>query len=332
MATVTFNVAVLTILSIGLVVIFKAAYDLVMIAGTFGVIRYKKGKDLEFYLAGIHKVFPENIAEMFMTRKANQALYFTNKEIHDVTDWLEDKFFHHKVYISFFIGTSLLVGLLGTFTGLLASITEMGNIIVTLQGDINIGEVMKRFQGPIEGMSIGFASSLFGVAAAIILSIKGYILNRNQEMLNEDINDWMSSLVVDSRSVSIDGVESSASPISAVMDVFTQKMGEFSNNMEKSNKSNEAIVRMLTESIDGESKAAKDQIDALENISGALKDLNVNQYQGNNSLNESLQDLSASMMHTNRNIKSMLDLQQKNNELLLRLLEKLDAKKSEGAN
>ena len=324
MSTITFNVAVLTIMSIGLAIIFKAAYDLVMIAGTFGVIRYKKGKALEFYLQGIDKVFPENIAKTFKKRSSSQTLYFTGREINDVQEWLEDKFFHHKVYINFFIGTSLLIGLLGTFTGLLTAISEMGRIITSLQGDINIGEVMGRFEGPISGMSMGFGSSLFGVAAALILSIKGYILNRNQEMLNEDVSDWMNSLAIDSGSVSKDGVESSGSPISAVMDTFTEKMGEFSQNMEKANRSNESVVRMLSESMDMESKAAKDQLSGLENISTALKDLNVNQYQSASSLNDAVQDLSASMMNTNKNIKAMLELQQKNNELLVKLAQKLD--------
>jgi len=320
-STITFNVSVLTVLSIGLMVIFKAAYDLVMITGTFSVIRYKKGEELEYYINGIDRVFPENVASMFQKRTAAESLYFTQQEIRDVSNWLEDKFFHQKVYVNFFIGTALLIGLLGTFTGLLGAIGEMGGIITSLRGDINIGEVMARFAGPIAGMSMGFGSSLFGVAAALILSIKGYILNRNQEMLIEDVQDWMNSIIVDSGGVNEEGMSTGGSTISGVMDVFTQKMGEFSHNMEKSNRSNEAIVRMLTESIDNEAKSAQAQINALDSISMALKDLNVNQYQNATTLNDSLQDLSASMMQTNRSIKALLELQQSSNKLLQEFLE-----------
>jgi hypothetical protein len=36
-----------------------------MLAGTFGVLSYKKGKALEFYLNGIGKLMPATIANMF---------------------------------------------------------------------------------------------------------------------------------------------------------------------------------------------------------------------------------------------------------------------------
>jgi len=320
-STLTFNISVLTVLSIGLVVILKAAYDLVMITGTFSVIRYKKGDELAYYLKGIDKIFPENIANMFKKRTDAETLYFIQQEIRDVSNWLEDKFFHQKVYVNFFIGTALLIGLLGTFTGLLGAISQMGGIITSLSGDVNIGEVMTRFAGPIEGMSMGFGSSLFGVAAALLLSIKGYILSRNQEMLIEDVQDWMNSVIVDPGSLDEDGISTGGNPIAGLMDVFTEKMGEFSHNMEKSNKSNEAIVRMLTESIDGEAKSAQAQISALDSISMALKDLNVNQYQNATTFNDSLQDLSASIMQTNRHIKSLLEVQEKSNKLLTEILE-----------
>ncbi len=126
------------------------------------------------------------------------------------------------------------------------AIGEMGGIITSLRGDINIGEVMARFAGPIAGMSMGFGSSLFGVAAALILSIKGYILNRNQEMLIEDVQDWMNSIIVDSGGVNEEGMSTGGSTISGVMDVFTQKMGEFSHNAKDCVLDFDDIVRMLT--------------------------------------------------------------------------------------
>lgn len=325
-STITFNISVLTVLAIGLMVILKAAYDLVMITGTFSVIRYKKGNELEYYLKGINKIFPENIANMFKERTNIDAIYFTQQEIRDVSSWLEDKFFHQKVYVNFFIGTVLLIGLLGTFTGLLSAISEMGSIVLSLSGDINIGEVMTRFSGPITGMSIGFGSSLFGVAAALILSIKGYILNRNQEMLIEDVQDWMNSIIIDSGSIDKDGVLNSHSSIGSLMDVFTEKMSQFSENMDKANKSNEAIVLMIAESIDGEIKSSQLQSNLLDTISMALKDLIINQYQNATNLNDSLQDLSALIIQTNRHIKSLVELQESNNKLIQDILDKNNIK------
>ncbi len=323
--TVTFNVAVLTSFAIGLVVILKASIELVMLTGTFGVMRYKKGQSLEFYLKGIDKIFPENIAKMFAKRASHENVYFTHAEVKDVSSWLEEKFINEKGYIAFFISTCLMIGLLGTFAGLLMALNQMAGIVLSLQGDVNIGDVMKRLSGPIAGMSVGFGSSLFGVAAAIILSVKGYILDKNQAMFTEDVSDWINSLVIESAVSSEDGTATGGGgAMSQVMAIFTEKISEFTQGMEKSNRSNEAILKVLSQSIDDESRAAKDEMAALENISNGIKDLNINQYQSSSSLVDSIQDLSSATINSGRSIKAMLELQEKNNQLLGELLAKLN--------
>ncbi|MBE0496059.1 MAG: hypothetical protein IBX45_06585 [Campylobacterales bacterium] len=325
MSTVTFNIAVLSSLGIGLLVIFKSAIDLVMLTGTFAVMRYKTGSALTFYLRGLDRLFPENVAHMFSKRAAYDRIYFTHLEVTDVKEWLEGKFVNQKNYITFFVSMCLMIGLLGTFTGLLIALTEMGSIVLSLKGDVNIGEVMKRLNDPISGMSVGFGSSLFGVASAIILSVKGYILDKNQAVFIEDVQDWMNSLVVESVVSSEGGTLSGGTPISGIMDIFVEKISEFSTNIEKSSKSNETILTLLAQSIDGDSKMAKDQMSALENISNGLKELNINQYQGNTSLTDSLQDLSTAMVASNKNLKALLGAQEKQNQLLEEVLQNINS-------
>ncbi|HUH42725.1 MAG: MotA/TolQ/ExbB proton channel family protein [Sulfurimonas sp.] len=320
LSTITFNVAVMTVLAIGLMVIVKASIDLVMLTGTFAVIRYKKDATLDFYLSGIDKIFPENVAKMFTKRASHHYVYFTHTEAHDVSDWLQEKFINQKSYINFFVSMCLMIGLLGTFTGLLSALNEMGAIVLSLKGDVNIGEIMMRLNDPIVGMAVGFGSSLFGVAAAIILSIKGYVLEKNQANFIEDVQDWINSLIIEGTLTSEDGVVSGGSSMSKMMDIFTEKMSDFSQNMSLSNKSNEAMLKILSQSMDGESKSAREMMAALDKIANGTKDLNINQYQSSNALIESIQDLSSATMNSNRNLKSILELQEKNNQILEELL------------
>jgi hypothetical protein len=330
MATLTFNVAILTVLAIGLVVIIGAAFKLTMLTGTFAILRYKKGKQLEFYLQGIEKVFPENIANMFKKRAQKKVLYFTKQEVDNVKDWLGELFANQKSYISFFTGTVLMIGLFGTFTGLLKSIDEMGAIILGLSGDINLAEVIAGFSEPLGGMAIGFASSLFGVAAAIILSIKGYILSRNEAIFIEDVDDWMNGQIVESQ-VSEDtaaqgGVSQSSGMSGGMMDLFVDQIGDLSTQMEKYNKSNEAMFGMLSDSIDGGNETTQRQMAVLENISSGLKELNINQFSNANIMEESLQEVSGAIMNQNKTMKKMLELQQQNNEMLALLIQNIDLK------
>lgn len=70
----------------------------------------------------------------------------------------------------------MLVGLLGTFVGLVEAIDSMGQIILSLNGDVDIKQIMQDFSGPLSGMAIGFGASLFGVVSAVVLGLNGYIL------------------------------------------------------------------------------------------------------------------------------------------------------------
>ena len=117
LATLTFNIPILTIFLLAILVIYKSAIKLTMLAGTFGILAYKKGKSLEFYLDGISKIMPATIAHMFHRRAKKGIIYFSEQEAKDVNEWLESQFFKEKSYTSFFVGSSLTLGLMGTFAG-----------------------------------------------------------------------------------------------------------------------------------------------------------------------------------------------------------------------
>ncbi len=197
MSTLTFNIAIVALLAIGTFMILKAAKDLTMVTGTFGVLMYKKG-DISFYLKGIEKIFPSNIAQKIKSRAEAQTLIFTQQESEDILAWLEEKYSNQNKYNNFFIGTVLMIGLLGTFAGLLGSIASMGTIVSSLAGsNVDIAKIMADFAIPLSSMAVGFGSSLFGVISAILLSIKGYLLNKAQESLLAGVENWLQSKTVE---------------------------------------------------------------------------------------------------------------------------------------
>lgn len=340
MATLTFNIAISTIFAIGLLILYQAAIKLTMLSGTFGILAYKKGKDLEFYLQGITGVFPATIAHMFNKRAKKGVLYFTQSEAKDVTEWLSEQFFNQKGYTGFFVGTSLMLGLFGTFTGLLVAIDEMGAIILSFGGDdIDIGEVMTSFSGPLGGMSIGFASSLFGVASAVILNIMQYILTRNQAGFMNDIEDWMKGKIIDSQTSDVfdeindsqialttSGTTSSATNIqsSGFLDVFIDTMGDFTDKLDKSNKSSEDIYNLITENLSNTNKSTEKESVLLESVVNNLRELNVNQFSNASMMEESLQEISNVILAEHRTVKKSLLLQEENNKLLIELVNSLN--------
>lgn len=343
LATLTFNVAILTIFSIGLLILYQAAIKLTMLSGTFGILAYKKGEALEFYLQGITGVFPATIAHMFNKRAKKGVLYFTQSEAKDVSEWLGDQFFNQKGYTNFFVGTSLMLGLFGTFTGLLVAIDEMGAIILSFGGDdIDIGEVMTNFAGPLGGMSIGFASSLFGVASAIILNVMQYILTRNQAAFMNDVEDWMKGKIIESQSssaledmqglntsTSVSGTSSQSSGNAmnlpnGFMDVFVDTMGDFTDKLEKSNKSSEDIYNLITENLSNTNRSTEKESVLLESVVNNLRELNVNQFSNASMMEESLQEISNVILSEHRTVKKSLALQEENNKILIELVSSLN--------
>jgi hypothetical protein len=346
MSTLAFNIAVLTVLAIGMIIVYHAAFRLTMLAGTFGILAYKKGDQLTYYLKGIDRIMPASIAHMFYKRAQGGTLYFTQAEAKDVTAWLEDKFANQKSYINFFTATALMIGLFGTFTGLLKAIDEMGAIILSLAGDINLAEVMAGFAGPLSGMAIGFGSSLFGVATAIILSIKAYILARNQETFIEDIEDWMKGKIIDTQSSEViqqfhetvggghmatagsSGGKGSSEIFSSsrFVDVLSESFGGLKEELRKSAEGNEIVYKMLSENLNATTKASGNEVAMLESLVNAVKELNINQYSNSNMLDESLQGLANIATSEHKTIKQLLELQKENQELMQQFVSNFDTR------
>ena len=347
-ATLTFNVAILTMFIIGMIVLYQSAIRLTMLAGTFGILAYKKGKALEFYLNGITDIMPAYIAHMFNRRASKGVLYFTQAEAKDVREWLEEQFFIQKGYTNFFVGTSLMLGLFGTFTGLLVAIDEMGAIILSFGGDdIDIAEVMTNFSGPLGGMAIGFASSLFGVASAIILNVMQYLLTRNQSGFVQDVENWMKSKIIESQSAEIvedmmskaqageikfnqamatGGGDGSGQNMAGFMDVFVDTMGDFTQKIEETQQSTKDIYSTIIDSIDNNARSIENESVLLENVLNALKELNVNQYSNINIMEESLQEISNVIMAEHKTMKRSLELQEEYNQRLVQIIQNMDAR------
>ncbi len=349
MATLTFNVAISTMFTIGLIVVYQSAIRLTILSGTFGILAYKKGKELEFYLKGITNVFPATIAFMFEKRAHKGVLYFTNNEAKDVSEWLSEQFFNQKGYTGFFVGTSLMLGLFGTFTGLLVAIDEMGAIILSFGGDdIDLGEVMTSFAGPLSGMSIGFASSLFGVASAIILNIMQYILTRNQAAFLEDVEDWMKGKMIESQSSEVleeikggslghisniasggigGGGQSSGGDISSgALNIFIDTISEFTDKLDKANNMSSDMYSVISSNLLETNNSNEKEKILLEGILNNLKELNVNQFSNSAMMEESLQDISSVIMAEHKTMKKTLSLQEDNNKILLEMVSTLNNK------
>ena len=299
-ASLTFNIAVLTLTVIGIIVILRSTVTLVMLAGTFGALAYKKN-NLEFYLQGIEKIMPANIAHMFYSRAEKGVLLFTAEESRAVIEWVDEKFSHQNRYINYFTGTVLMIGLLGTFSGLLVAIDQMGRIILSLTGDINLGEVIRSFSGPLGGMAVGFGSSLFGVVAAIIMGVMGYILNKNQEVFIEGVEDWLKGRIIDTpaggsvapATVAVAGGAEQQLPEhkNSFMDVFIDSISALTKEMNNIVNANDRLHSITVASVQSARDEHEQNYEMFENINNNLTKLFETTQQSSESIETMAQQL-----------------------------------------
>ena len=99
----------------------------------------------------------------------------------------------------YLIGLLIFLGLLGTFWGLLQTITAVSDAIANLGvdgGDIGsqFSSLRRGLEAPLAGMGTAFSSSLFGLAGSLILGFLdlqgGAALNR----FYNDLEEWLSSV------------------------------------------------------------------------------------------------------------------------------------------
>ena len=98
-------------------------------------------------------------------------------------------------------GLLVFLGLLGTFWGLIETVTSVRGVIEGLKvgGDsTQMFDALKEGLGaPLGGMGISFSSSLFGLAGSLILGFLDLQTGQAQNRFYTDLEDWLATTVQD---------------------------------------------------------------------------------------------------------------------------------------
>jgi hypothetical protein len=98
-------------------------------------------------------------------------------------------------------GLLVFLGLLGTFWGLIETVSSVGAVI---QGLKTGGDAASTFDtlrdglaAPLSGMGISFSSSLFGLAGSLVLGFLDLQSSQAQNRFYTELEDWLSTTVSD---------------------------------------------------------------------------------------------------------------------------------------
>jgi len=98
-------------------------------------------------------------------------------------------------------GLLVFLGLLGTFWGLIETVSSVGGVIQGLKASGDAGSMFDSLReglaAPLSGMGISFSSSLFGLAGSLMLGFLDLQSSQAQNRFYTELEDWLSTTVYD---------------------------------------------------------------------------------------------------------------------------------------
>jgi hypothetical protein len=130
---------------------------------------------------------------------ANRRTVLSPQTMRSVLDSLASRLDESRDLLRYLVGLLIFLGLLGTFWGLLETVSSVGdairNLDVTSTQSTSVFEELKTgLQRPLAGMGLSFASSLFGLAGSLILGFMDLKASQAQNRFYHNFEDWLSTI------------------------------------------------------------------------------------------------------------------------------------------
>lgn len=115
--------------------------------------------------------------------------------LHDVDQRINDR----KSTIIYFSGLMVFLGLLGAFMGLMKTVHSVSELIgaMDVSGTASadsFGKMIEGMKAPLNGMSVGFSSSLFGLMTSMVLGALERCMTSAMKALRNEFERWLSSV------------------------------------------------------------------------------------------------------------------------------------------
>jgi biopolymer transport protein ExbB/TolQ len=128
-------------------------------------------------------------------------------------------------------GLLIFLGLLGTFWGLIETVSSVGDVVRSLRvgGDASsVFDTLKEgLAAPLSGMGISFSSSLFGLAGALVLGFLDLQTSQAQNRFHTDLEDWLATTVREfGGDVAATGAENGGPNVGAELRVAIERLRE----------------------------------------------------------------------------------------------------------
>jgi hypothetical protein len=197
-------------------------------------------------------------------RSSNEARQFTLSAtaMRSLLDGIASRLDESRELSRYMTGLLIFLGLLGTFWGLLKTVTSVSDVIGSMtlgNGDMNLmfDQLKTGLARPLAGMGTAFSASMYGLAGALVLGFLDLTAGQAQNRFFNELEEWLAGLTRLSSGILSEGEGSVPVYVQALLEQTAENM--------------ESLQQVMTRD-EGNRVQANQALNTLNERLGALAD------------------------------------------------------------
>jgi len=203
-------------------------------------------------------------------RDGQERFTISAPAMRSMLDSIDSRLDESRELSRYMVGLLIFLGLLGTFWGLLLTVSSVGDVINSMSvgsGDINalFEQLKSGLARPLKGMGTAFSSSMLGLAGALVLGFLDLTAGQAQNRFFNELEEWLAGITRVSSGV-LGGGEGEGS-----VPVYVQAL------LEQTAENMENLQRILARGEDGRREANAAVLGLTERIATLSDSMRANQ-------------------------------------------------------
>jgi len=256
-SNVAFNTTILAVLIIGIAINFRQVLQL-----------YPEIEWIEAYQSNSlnsDTSDPKLLSSMSRMLEGKEDLAMSTTSMRTILDSIRTRLEDSRDLSRYLIGVLVFLGLLGTFWGLMATVSAVGALIGEMSVEATDGATIfenlkTSLSGPLAGMGVAFSSSLFGLSGSLVVGFLDLQAGHSQNRFVNELEEWLSSST--RISSGIIGDEAGAFSAPAYVHALLEKTADALEKMQRANTSEDNQREFLAKQL-GDMRGTFDRFSEL---------------------------------------------------------------------
>ena len=202
-------------------------------------------------------------------RDNGRAFTLSTTAMRSLLDGLASRLDENRELSRYMTGLLIFLGLLGTFWGLLKTVTSVSDVIAGMSmgnGDMNLmfDQLKSGLARPLAGMGTAFSASMYGLAGALVLGFLDLTAGQAQNRFFNELEEWLAGLTRLSSGVLSEGEGSVPVYVQALLEQTAENM--------------EGLQRVLSRDEDGRAQANQAMATLNERLGTLADTMRANQH------------------------------------------------------